>query len=103
MERLKEKVSKLKKSSKNNGDNGGLRHQSSSTSIGSSNIDNIRPTGESLCEICEQPGHDIFTCDLLKEDVPASLASDRSSGQFCSDCETWGHSSVDCPHSQDVF
>lgn len=26
------------------------------------------PLEEPLCEICERPGHDIFSCDLLRED-----------------------------------
>jgi hypothetical protein len=103
VERLKEKLSKVKKSSKSGGDSSSLRHQASMTSMKSSPEDAHR-TNEAVCEICERPGHDIFTCDLLKEDAPQSLINgSRSSGEFCDDCEGWGHTATDCPHSQDVF
>lgn len=61
---------------------------------------------EDVCEICERPGHDIFTCDLLKEDAPAPLARAKpSSGSelYCVDCEGHGHVASDCPYSLDVF
>ncbi|KAF9446401.1 hypothetical protein P691DRAFT_673697, partial [Macrolepiota fuliginosa MF-IS2] len=103
VERLKDKLSKMKKSTKNSGENRGLRHQTSSASMEDSDIEGIRPINESVCEICERPGHDIFNCDLLKEDVTTSLTGTNSSEKFCSDCETWGHIATDCPHSQDVF
>ncbi|EJD38001.1 hypothetical protein AURDEDRAFT_173000, partial [Auricularia subglabra TFB-10046 SS5] len=69
-------------------------------------------SSEAVCEICEQPGHDIFTCHLLKDDPGPALsqpASARSSGEgdpsalWCDDCESHGHVAADCPHSLDVF
>ncbi|GJJ06534.1 hypothetical protein Clacol_000726 [Clathrus columnatus] len=65
-----------------------------------------------ICEICEQPGHDIFTCDLLKGDMPSSntrssytlsTTDSESSDLWCEDCETSGHTAADCPHSMEVF
>lgn len=64
---------------------------------------------ELVCEICERPGHDIFTCDLLKEDaappsagiISSSLRAD--SELICEDCEERGHTAANCPHSLDVF
>ncbi|KAI0691775.1 hypothetical protein BC835DRAFT_1417033 [Cytidiella melzeri] len=67
-------------------------------------------SGEEVCEICERPGHDIFTCDLLKDDRPLSTASlaglkstNDSNDLFCDDCEERGHIAANCPHSLDVF
>ncbi|EKM80888.1 hypothetical protein AGABI1DRAFT_126945 [Agaricus bisporus var. burnettii JB137-S8] len=79
VERLKEKVTKTKSSSKGSGGNGGSHRQPSSTFV-------------------EGPD-----ADKENEEVPNSLINSRSPGQFCSDCEKWGHSSATCPHSQDVF
>ncbi|KAH9176435.1 hypothetical protein EDB89DRAFT_2112828 [Lactarius sanguifluus] len=61
-------------------------------------------TGD-VCEICEQPGHDIFTCDLLRGSAaPAPGGKDAVPSElFCEDCENYGHVAVDCPHSMDVF
>jgi CAP-Gly domain-containing linker protein 1 len=63
-----------------------------------------------LCEICERPGHDIFTCDLLKDDHSLSTGNmvGTNSGSleynmFCDDCEERGHLAANCPHSMDVF
>ncbi|KAL1742069.1 hypothetical protein HDZ31DRAFT_84391 [Schizophyllum fasciatum] len=57
-----------------------------------------------VCEICERPGHDIFTCDLLKEDSGrSSRASSTTTDLFCEDCEGHGHTAAECPHSQDIF
>ncbi|KXN90912.1 Eukaryotic translation initiation factor 3 subunit C [Leucoagaricus sp. SymC.cos] len=72
VERLKEKLSKMKKATKSNGETNSLRHQASLTSVKNTE-DMIQSTNENLCEICERPGHDIFTCDLLKEEAPKSL------------------------------
>jgi CAP-Gly domain-containing linker protein 1 len=44
-----------------------------------------------VCEICERPGHDIFNCDLLKEDIPVGASRSASSDIVCEDCETPGH------------
>jgi CAP-Gly domain-containing linker protein 1 len=61
-------------------------------------------TGD-VCEICEQPGHDIFTCDLLRGSAaPAPGGKDAPPSElYCEDCENYGHIAVDCPHSMDVF
>lgn len=58
-----------------------------------------------VCEICEQPGHDIFTCDLLRGGAaPAAGVKDAPPSElYCEDCENYGHVAVDCPHSLDVF
>jgi CAP-Gly domain-containing linker protein 1 len=97
VERLKDKLSRYKKSSKNTTETPDGRNRlsaSSTTTIG-------LPSGD-VCEICERPGHDIFNCSLLKEDV--RMTSTRSSKElFCQDCESPGHTTADCPHSLDVF
>jgi len=56
---------------------------------------------EEVCEICERPGHDIFSCSMLK-DEPRTRATSVS-GLFCEECENPGHTAADCPHSLDVF
>ncbi|KAJ7121201.1 hypothetical protein C8R46DRAFT_929155, partial [Mycena filopes] len=62
---------------------------------------------EGVCEICEKPGHDIFSCSLLGAGTPVSRVScDGASSDteiFCEDCESHGHVAADCPHSLDVF
>ena len=65
---------------------------------------------EEVCEICERPGHDIFTCDLLKEGAAPPSAGIMSSSSphddaelICEDCEERGHTAANCPHSLDVF
>ncbi|KAI0266879.1 hypothetical protein BC834DRAFT_873993 [Gloeopeniophorella convolvens] len=60
------------------------------------------PTGD-VCEICEQPGHDIFTCDLLRGGDASGGKDAPPSELFCEDCENYGHVAADCPHSMDVF
>ncbi|KAK1235248.1 hypothetical protein PQX77_001529 [Marasmius sp. AFHP31] len=75
-------------------------------------------TSIDVCEICEKPGHDIFTCDLLKEDGPLSATSMTSAAHkaingdreeeeeldvWCEDCEGHGHTAENCPNSEDVF
>jgi len=110
VERLKEKLSRSKKSSKNStepADVGQRRVSTASTVTAVSSDDDLcSASREDVCEICERPGHDIFTCDLLKEDAPAPLTRANpgsSSGLYCVDCESYGHVAVDCPHSLDVF
>ena len=60
-----------------------------------------------MCEICERPGHDIFTCDLLKDDSSSAPHNSDKAGTrgdlYCEDCEETGHVAADCPHSLDVF
>ena len=67
-------------------------------------------SGEEVCEICERPGHDIFTCDLLKEGAapPSSISTssrlhEEADDLICEDCEERGHTAANCPHSLDVF
>lgn len=67
-----------------------------------------KPTrnGEEVCEICERPGHDIFTCDLLKDGGPVqngAIGGESQGDIFCEDCEERGHTAANCPHSLDVF
>ena len=68
---------------------------------------NMGVSGEEVCEICERPGHDIFTCDLLKEGAaPPSTTSSHFHDMeelICEDCEERGHTAANCPHSLDVF
>ncbi|EJD02624.1 uncharacterized protein FOMMEDRAFT_107555 [Fomitiporia mediterranea MF3/22] len=74
---------------------------------------------DGVCEICEGPGHDIFSCPLLKdgsgtETLPSTKSTSSGGGQrggrepvetdlFCEDCESHGHLAADCPYSSDVF
>ncbi|KZV63167.1 hypothetical protein PENSPDRAFT_221273 [Peniophora sp. CONT] len=63
--------------------------------------------GVEVCEICEQPGHDIFTCEALKGSG-APVGPPPSGGAdvpdvFCEDCEGYGHTAAECPPSLDVF
>lgn len=109
MERYKDKVERAsqRKHSKTNGDPvvdnaGGTSKVVPSTS--SSHHDpkpKIDQASEGdVCEICEQPGHDIFTCHLLKGDEPSSntrssytlsVTDSESSDLWCDDCETSGY------------
>ena len=75
--------------------------------------DSVSRSGdEDVCEICERPGHDIFSCDLLKDERPPSQDGHSSNNflkkrpmddLFCEDCEEHGHTAANCPHSMDVF
>lgn len=109
IERLKEKLARSKKSSRNNSTEFtelDQRRASSASTVTSADDDFRTSSREDLCEICERPGHDIFTCDLLKEDVPTSLTLAKpsfGSEPYCVDCEGYGHTASDCPHSLDVF
>ncbi|KAH9858881.1 hypothetical protein C2E23DRAFT_24393 [Lenzites betulinus] len=110
VERLKDKLSRQqRKSSKTDLPEDPMRRPASSASTLSSNLGQA---GEEVCEICERPGHDIFTCDLLKEDAaPPPMSSrlstastqDDMSEVVCEDCEERGHTAANCPHSLDVF
>ncbi|KIJ61359.1 hypothetical protein HYDPIDRAFT_31443 [Hydnomerulius pinastri MD-312] len=113
VERLKEKLSRSKKPSKNSIEPADVVHRriSSASTVMSSDDDFRSAPREDVCEICERPGHDIFTCDLLKEDAPAppprvkpaARQSDPTPELYCVDCEGYGHVASDCPHSLDVF
>ncbi|KAJ6593784.1 hypothetical protein B0H19DRAFT_916405 [Mycena capillaripes] len=107
LERTKDKLSRQRKSSKGSGEVVDSRRR---TSVASSDVSD----NEGVCEICEKPGHDIFTCSLFELFLfyplrfTDSLFSkdDRTSSDselFCEDCESHGHVAADCPHSLDVF
>ncbi|KAI0027613.1 hypothetical protein K488DRAFT_81051 [Vararia minispora EC-137] len=103
IERLKDRLSRTsRKFSKNASEVGVSRSRedppsSASTERSMSRLD--------VCEICEQPGHDIFTCDILKgSTIPASsFSGPTASSTYCEDCDSYGHTAADCPHSTDVF
>ncbi|KAK0479184.1 hypothetical protein IW261DRAFT_166460 [Armillaria novae-zelandiae] len=104
IEHLRAKLAKKSSSASSKlSDTSSIRRVPSTSSLASHGADIV-------CEICERPGHDIFSCDLLKGDAPAPApingtlngkATDKS--LFCEDCESYGHLPVDCPHSMDVF
>lgn len=111
VEKLQDKLARnQKKSSKglpDDGDRGSAVKGSTSTIRSASANTDSQPQketafGEEVCEICERPGHDIFTCDLLKDDMPSRKSLDDAE-LFCEDCEERGHTAATCPHSQDVF
>lgn len=97
LERLKEKLARQKKFSKSTSDtlephpHGSLLVNTSSSA------------SPQVCEICERPGHDIFSCNLLKAKIPTTSHSGPSLDLFCADCESHGHAASDCPHSLEVF
>ncbi|EFI28199.1 CAP-Gly domain-containing protein [Coprinopsis cinerea okayama7 len=97
IERLKEKISRAKKRSV---EPSNASNRLSTSSVSSSEV--VGNSGSQVCEICERPGHDIFNCDLLKDDMPTT-PSTTSSELVCADCETPGHTASECPYSQDVF
>ncbi|KAH8828368.1 hypothetical protein DL96DRAFT_1815613 [Flagelloscypha sp. PMI_526] len=97
VEHLRDKLSRQKKSSKSSIGSTEPKSRPSETRNG------IGQKESAVCEICEQPGHDIFSCSLL-QDEPTVVPSTSASGEpFCSDCETSGHTADECPHSLDVF
>ncbi|KAI0958692.1 hypothetical protein AcV7_004436 [Taiwanofungus camphoratus] len=103
LERLKDKLARTqKKSSKN--------ERELPEDARSRKAPGAEPAAASeVCEICERPGHDIFTCDLLKGEAGAPLrlsappVSVGGEELFCEDCEGRGHTAANCPHSLDVF
>jgi len=101
LERMKDKLARQKKPSKGATDTLDVCHR------GNSLVNPTNFASQQLCEICERPGHDIFSCDLLKEEVPRNLKPAENSGdsldQFCDDCESHGHAAPNCPHSLEVF
>jgi CAP-Gly domain-containing linker protein 1 len=107
VERLKEKLARnSKKLSKTSTESGETRSRASLESTTSTDTCNGRATD--VCEICEQPGHDIFNCDLLKGSAPPTNETDWKKGSgpldlFCEDCDSPGHLATDCPHSMDIF
>ncbi|KAJ7045398.1 hypothetical protein C8F04DRAFT_1388040 [Mycena alexandri] len=95
LERTKDKLARQRKSSKGSSEVSDTRRRPGS--IASSEISDT----EGVCEICEKPGHDIFSCSLLAAGAPDDAPS--SAELFCEDCESHGHVAADCPHSLDVF
>ncbi|KAF7315292.1 hypothetical protein MIND_00043700 [Mycena indigotica] len=96
LEKSKEKLARQRKSSKGIDDVPIARARAGSISA-SETSDSQQP----VCEICDQPGHDVFSCTLL-------IGSSKDGGVpesdlFCTDCESKGHVAQDCPHSLDVF
>ncbi|KAJ3772684.1 hypothetical protein FB446DRAFT_643080 [Lentinula raphanica] len=122
IERLNEKLRKAnaKRSGKSStGPTTGDSSSNSSAHVDSSSSDGVGG-GEPVCEICEKPGHDIFSCDLLREDYgqqnpissssignnpshTAALDSDESLDVWCEECEGHGHRAEECPYAGDVF
>ncbi|KZT11066.1 uncharacterized protein LAESUDRAFT_693618 [Laetiporus sulphureus 93-53] len=90
---------------------------SATPSVSASSSSTSTPNLETVCEICERPGHDIFTCDLLKDEgaplgMDGGLMTEGLEGLeeevcdeelICEDCEGRGHLAANCPHSLDVF
>lgn len=101
IERLKEKISRHKKMSKSSHDLEEGRNRLSNVSSSTESSDNISAKGQ-VCEICERPGHDIFSCSMLRDDVGMNSRT-STTPIFCEDCESPGHVAADCPHSLDVF
>jgi CAP-Gly domain-containing linker protein 1 len=110
LERTKEKLARLqKKASKISNEPIEMQRQFPTPGI----LGSSASLQDTVCEICERPGHDIFNCDLLKEDsakMPRGSGPNQklngghsSTDLFCEDCESHGHTAVDCPHSLDVF
>ncbi|KAJ3821508.1 hypothetical protein F5880DRAFT_1485975 [Lentinula raphanica] len=122
IERLNEKLRKAnaKRSGKSStGPTTGDSSSNSSAHVDSSSSDGVGG-GEPVCEICEKPGHDIFSCDLLREDYgqqnpissssignnpshTAALDSDENLDVWCEECEGHGHRAEECPYAGDVF
>ncbi|KAF8210105.1 hypothetical protein K438DRAFT_1903746 [Mycena galopus ATCC 62051] len=94
LERTKDKLARQRKSSKGSSEVVDTRRRPAS--VASSDVSDT----EGVCEICEKPGHDIFTCSLLSAGTPRTPSD---SELFCEDCESHGHAAADCPHSLDVF
>ncbi|KAF8591027.1 hypothetical protein K439DRAFT_1657108 [Ramaria rubella] len=111
LERYKDKLARAsqRKLSKASGESAISLAPPSVTSESSIHPD--RALDGDVCEICEQPGHDIFSCHLLKDDIPSlgrssrteTLTDSEPADLWCEDCESHGHTAADCPHSMDVF
>ncbi|KAL5528742.1 hypothetical protein ACEPAF_7879 [Sanghuangporus sanghuang] len=114
IERLRQKSSKRpsKSSTETLGNTEPRYHHSATSSTGTVSLHVNGSSTKSMCEICEAPGHDIFSCPLLKDGSTESAAP--ANGQrggsapvetelYCEDCEGRGHVAADCPYSSDVF
>lgn len=97
LERTKDKLARQRKSSKGVSEVTETRRRPASTTTDVSDT-------EGVCEICEKPGHDIFSCSLLGTGIETSSDGVSSGTElFCEDCESHGHVAANCPHSLDVF
>lgn len=92
---MKDKLARQKKISK--------RDTLEARSQGSHIVNTSNAASPQVCEICERPGHDIFSCNLLKAEVPDTNNARLSLDLYCEDCESHGHGAPDCPHSLEVF
>ena len=104
MERLREKLARSqRKASKNSTE----PPAHSPVVVADDEVHGASPAAstQDVCEICEQPGHDIFSCDLLKDGMPSGTMSNAPAAEdlVCEDCEGRGHTAAHCPHSLDVF
>ncbi|KAJ7132877.1 hypothetical protein C8R43DRAFT_1023761 [Mycena crocata] len=97
LERTKDKLARQRKSSKGSTEVMDTRRRAAS--VTSSEMSDT----EGVCEICEKPGHDIFSCSLLGAGSPVDGPTSSGAELFCEDCESHGHVAADCPHSLDVF
>ena len=77
------------------------RNRLSNVSSNTESSDNVSAGGQ-VCEICERPGHDIFSCSMLRDDIGMNSRTSTTL-MFCEDCESPGHVAAECPHSLDVF
>ncbi|KAJ7096443.1 hypothetical protein C8R44DRAFT_813037 [Mycena epipterygia] len=97
LERAKDKLARQRKSSKGSHEVSDTRRRAGS--VASSDVSD----NEGVCEICEKPGHDIFSCSLLGAGTSPDGGTSSGAELFCEDCESHGHVAADCPHSLDVF
>lgn len=99
VEKLKDKVQRLqaKNSSKSAGSDATAKSSSRGNHTRSSTVTQQTVAKEEpstlVCEICEQSGHDIFSCPLLKDDETAPAINGSSTEAYCVDCDSKGHSS----------
>lgn len=111
VERLKDKVQRLqsKSSSKSSGGDTLGKSTSSrgnhtrSSTVTQQTVTKEEPAAEStVCEICEQAGHDLFSCPILKDDEGAVGSKAVPTDMYCVDCDSRTHDSkffVSCLNS----
>ncbi|KAJ6499418.1 hypothetical protein C8R45DRAFT_982319 [Mycena sanguinolenta] len=97
LERTKEKLARQRKASKGSSEVVDARRRPAS--VASSEVSDT----EGVCEICEKPGHDIFSCSLLSAGTLTDDRNPSDSELVCEDCEGHGHVAADCPNALDVF
>ena len=96
IERLKDKLQRAQ--SKSSKSSGGDYLSSKSMSRGShtrsstvtqQTVSKLEEEPANLkCDVCEQPGHDVFNCPILKDD-----STPATDDLYCVDCDSRGHSS----------